>query len=68
MFKKYSIDCVPKAANKLDYLIIKGKDRIRKQKKNNVVHKVNCKDCGVSYIGQTKRSFMIRKSEYKKQK
>ena len=33
--KKYSINCDPRATNKLDHVIIKGKDRIKKHKKNN---------------------------------
>ena len=35
---------------------------------NNIIYNVNCKDCDVSYVGQTKRNFEIRKEEHQKQK
>ena len=66
--KKYSIDTVSKIKKNLSNIIVKGKDRTFKREKNNVVYKVNCSQCGYSYVGQSKRSFDIRKGEHQKQK
>ena len=49
-------------------IIIKGKDETKKILRNNIIYNVNCKDCEVSYVGQTKRYFEIRKGEHQKQK
>ena len=40
-----------------------GKDK-KNCDKNNVIHIVKCEDCKVLSLGQTKRSFEIKKSEY----
>ena len=44
----------------------KPKDLIELDKKSNVVYKISCKDCNVSYIGETKRSFKVRTNEHKR--
>ena len=66
--KNYQINVVPKSANSLNKIITKGKDKIKKCDKNNVIYRVKCKDCNASYVGQTKRSFRIRKGEHLRQK
>ena len=43
---------VPK---KLDTIIKRGKDKISKLDKTEIVYKINCKNCEFSYIGQIKR-------------
>jgi len=32
-----------------------SKDKTKHSHKNNIVYKINCHDCNVSYIEQTKR-------------
>ena len=44
----------------------KPKDLVELDKKSNVVYKIPCKDCNVSYIGETKRSFKVRTNEHKR--
>ena len=66
--KSCNIDTVSKTNNNLSHIIIKGKDRTFGKNKNNVVYKVNCDSCSYSYVGQSKRSFDIRKGERQKKK
>ena len=44
----------------------KPKDLVELDKKSSVVYKIPCKDCNVSYIGETKSSFKVRKNEHKR--
>ena len=65
LFKNYQIDCIPETGKDSSQIIVKGKDKTRKNcDKNNVIYRVECEDCKVSQFGQTKRSFKIRKSEH----
>ena len=66
--KNYKIECVPKSNINLSNIIVRGKNKTKNHLENNVIYKVNCMDCDASYVGQTKRSFKIRKGEHKKQK
>ena len=49
-------------------ILSKPKDPVELDKKSNFVYKIPCKDCNVSYIGETKRSFKVRINEHKKGK
>ena len=66
MLRKYNINTIPKIANQLGSIIIKGKDKIPKEIQTNVVYRFNCKDCDVSYVGTSKREAIIRISEHQK--
>ena len=50
---------------KLNKFITTGKDHIERLSCNDVVYKINCKDCESSYVGQTKRQLKTRVSEHK---
>jgi len=50
--------------NKLNRYIKIQKDKSVFMSKNNVVYKINCKNCDASYVGQTKRRLKIRVKEH----
>ena len=50
---------------KLNKFITTGKDHIDSLSCNDVVYKINCKDCDSSYVGQTKRQLKTRISEHR---
>jgi len=49
--------------NKLNKFIKVWKDSRPQSTKNNVVHKIECKDCNLSYVGQTGRQLNTRIKE-----
>ena len=55
---------VYKITEKLNILIKRGKDILHNNDKTNVVYKLNCQNCNVSYIGQTKRHLRTRVKEH----
>lgn len=50
---------------RLDKFIRKGKDCVSLEKRTEVVYKIDCRDCNMSYIGQTKRHLETRVKEHK---
>ena len=50
---------------KLNKFITTGKDHTERLSCNDVVCKINCKDCESLYVGQTKRQLKTRVSEHK---
>ncbi|KYM97367.1 hypothetical protein ALC62_11972 [Cyphomyrmex costatus] len=52
--------------NKLNLFIKTHKDPVPRGKKRNVVYKINCNQCEVSYVGQTGRRLDTRIAEHKK--
>jgi len=52
--------------HKLGRIIKAQKDTLPVCSNKNVVYKLNCKDCNVTYIGQTKRRLNTRIMEHKK--
>jgi len=52
--------------NKLGRIIKAQKDALPKCHNKNVVYKLECKNCDVSYVGQTKRRLNTRVNEHKK--
>jgi predicted GIY-YIG superfamily endonuclease len=54
-----------KPMNKVKQHFTKIKDSVKKADKSNIVYQVNC-ECGVNYIGQTKRKLTKRIDEHKK--
>ncbi|XP_018376461.1 PREDICTED: uncharacterized protein LOC108769774 [Trachymyrmex cornetzi] len=51
--------------NKLNCFIKAQKDQVSSLLKRNVVYKISCSDCDVSYVGQTKRTLATRVKEHK---
>ncbi|KYQ59837.1 hypothetical protein ALC60_01222, partial [Trachymyrmex zeteki] len=51
--------------NKLNSFIKEQKDRLSTMTRSNVVYKINCQNCDVSYVGQTKRLLKSRISEHR---
>jgi len=51
--------------NKLSQLIKVHKDTDQPLSKNNVVYKIQCRDCEATYVGQTKRQLKTRLREHK---
>jgi len=51
--------------NTLSIFIKTGKDKIERSSRCNVVYRIDCKDCGASYVGQTKRRLITRIKEHK---
>lgn len=56
---------IPKIKNNLNNIVKKGKCKTEKMFENNVVYKISCKNCNVTYVGETKRQLQIRISEHK---
>jgi len=50
---------------KLDMVIRKGKDKIDAKRVTDVVYKIDCVNCEMTYIGQTKRHIATRINEHK---
>ena len=65
-FKKYNENVVFSTINKLNSIIILGKDKNVKYNNANVVYKINCNNCNASYVGQTSRRLNVRIKSHKK--
>jgi len=48
--------------NRLNRLIKRHKDRNPMNLNNNVIYRIFCKNCDMSYVGQTKRQQNIEKT------
>lgn len=55
---------VNKTTNKFNQYIRLGKDRLNKGDINNVVYKIDCKDCESTYVGMTSRPLKKRQYEH----
>jgi len=62
--KKFSLSIAFTIPNTLNTFIKTGKDRLKGLSSCDVVYKINCKDCDVSYVGQTKRRLITRIREH----
>jgi len=51
--------------NTLSIFIKTGKDKIERSSRCNVVYRIDCKDCGASYVDQTKRRLITRIKKHK---
>ena len=65
IFATHKIKCSFSSKKTLPKHLSKPKDLVGLDKKS-VVYKIPCKDCNVSYIGETKRSFEVRTNEHKR--
>ncbi|KYN14498.1 hypothetical protein ALC57_13304 [Trachymyrmex cornetzi] len=54
-----------RCTNKLNRFIKVHKDRNPHEKNNNVIYRLNCNNCDVSYVGQTKRQLQTRIREHR---
>lgn len=53
--------------NKLSRHIHAQKDHLKNENKNNAIYKIECTECDVSYVGQTKRMVKTRMKEHRNQ-
>ncbi|XP_011873332.1 PREDICTED: uncharacterized protein LOC105565077 [Vollenhovia emeryi] len=53
-----------RCVNRLTKYINTHKDKIERTKETNVVYKIPCEECNVSYVGQTKRRLNTRLKEH----
>src|SRR5436190_9684633 len=51
--------------NKLNRFIKVQKDKLTTDQQSNVVYKISCADCDVSYVGQTRRLLSTRIKEHR---
>lgn len=45
--------------------LMKVKTRVPEERKRGVVHEVACKECSMTYVGETKRPLKVRLGEHK---
>ena len=62
--RKYDITVTTKPLQTLQQHFPSSKHRVETYKQTNVVYKIPCADCSWCYIGETGRSFEIRKKEH----
>jgi len=62
--KKYGFDTGYFVPNTLNKIIRKDKDKIDSKSQNDCVYKINCSNCDMSYVGQTKRQLGTRLKEH----
>ena len=64
--KSLNVTPINLVKNKLNDIIVLGKDKTNTIDKPNIVYKLNCKDCSSCCIGQSKRFLGVRVNEHKK--
>lgn len=62
--KKTSLKLIYTIPKKLDKLIKRGKDKLSKTDRTDIVYKIDCNKCDATYIGQTKRHLNTRIKEH----
>ena len=67
IYKKYGAKIYHKPYNTLRNILVNPKDKTPIDKKSGVVYKIECGDCDLKYIGETKISIGERISEHRKQ-
>ena len=60
-FKQYGVNTYHKPVNTLRSMLVKPKDKDDITQKCNVIYQLACSDCGKKYVGETSRSFGIRR-------
>ena len=41
-----------------------GKDKLHSYEKSGIIYEIDCKDCEMTYIGQSKRKLLLRTKEH----
>jgi len=57
----HNIKTVTKPCNTIGNMLSKHKDVLDPNRRQGAIYQIPCKDCNDCYIGETKRSFEIRK-------
>lgn len=65
MLRKFNIHTIFRTPFKMDSIITIGKDHLDKFDKKGVVYKLTCKECKMTYVGQTGRLLNTRVEEHK---
>ena len=65
-FKRLNTSVVFSMNNKLNSIIVLGKDKNLKLNNSNVIYKINCDNCNASYVGQTCRRLGVRIKEHQR--
>jgi len=63
--KKFGFDISYSVSNTLNKFIKRGKDKIDLMSQTDCVYRIDCSDCDMTYVGQTKRKLGTRVKEYK---
>ena len=66
IFRKYNISTIPVVNKTLKSIIKLAKDSTNKWEQTNIVYKFNCKNFPATYIGQSKRAFVLVNTKLKK--
>jgi len=63
---EYGIQTITKPWRKLRSFLVKPKDKLHKDQKEEVVYEIPCGSCDATYIGETGRTVATRVSEHEK--
>jgi len=63
--KKFGFDVSYSVSNTLNKFIKRDKDKIDPMSQTDCVYKIDCSDCEMTYVGQTKRKLGTRIREHK---
>lgn len=66
ILREHNISTIPLVNKNTNTIVQLGKDVVKKWDRTNIVYKFTCKDCPACYIGETKRSFLTRVNEHRK--
>ena len=61
----FNINLIPRSARNFSHLVIKGKDKLKKNECTYSVYKIPCNNCSASYVGESKRHLEVRIGEDK---
>ena len=66
LLKPHGIRLCHRPVNTLRSLLMKVKDPTPQEERPGTIYKIPCQDCPAAYIGETGRSFNIRKTEHRR--
>ena len=67
IFKKHKVDTAMKPHKTLRQTLVHPKDKRDTLKTGNCIYEIDCKNCDLSYVGETSRMFDFRLEEHKKE-